>query len=494
MQSAAPTTFTLATEDETTRFGQVLAQSLTPGDVVLLEGSIGAGKTHLARAVIRALTHPAEEVPSPTFTLVQTYDTRAGALWHADLYRLSHPDEVWELGLDDAFASAISLIEWPDRLGAQLPGDAIRISLRAAGEGRQATLAAPDRPGLVAMLSAAFPVATRPDLAQAFVEGAGWGDAARSHLAGDASERSYQRLSGQQGSAILMDAPPGRGDPPEAFVSMANHLRGLGLSAPAILAQDLRQGFLLLEDLGDSLYARHLVAHPEDELPLYTVATDVLTHLQGHPPPPGLSDLTAAEWAEAAMLATAWYRLAITGDRGPEDSLRQALTAALAAHADGPRVLILRDYHAENLIWLPERAGLARAGLLDFQLGQMGQPGYDLVSLLQDARRDVSAGTEAAMIERFAAHLAEPDQFGLSYAVLGAQRALRILGIFARLCLVAGKAQYLPLLPRVWAHLQRNLAHPALADLAQACAALLPEPTPDAQQRIAQQCGRFASL
>jgi aminoglycoside/choline kinase family phosphotransferase len=165
------------------------------------------------------------------------------------------------------------------------------------------------------------------------------------------------------------------------------------------------------------------------------------------------------------------------------------LKAALRAHADGPRVLVLRDFHAENLLWLPGRAGLARVGLLDFQLGQLGQPGYDLVSLLQDARRDVAAETEAAMIARFVtATGVMPAAFAAHYAVLGAQRALRILGIFARLCLVAGKPGYVALIPRVWGQLQRNLAHPALADLRAVCDDLLPEPTPDILNRIRSQC------
>ncbi len=157
-------------------------------------------------------------------------------------------------------------------------------------------------------------------------------------------------------------------------------------------------------------------------------------------------------------------------------------------HADGPRVMILRDYHAENLLWLPERDGIRRVGLLDFQLAQMGQPGYDLVSLLQDARRDVTAETEAAMIRRFADAIGATG-FDAAYAALGAQRALRILGIFARLCLRGGKPGYVALIPRVWGQLQRNLAHPALAPLATICDGLLPEPTPEVLDRIGAQCG-----
>jgi N-acetylmuramate 1-kinase len=323
----------------------------------------------------------------------------------------------------------------------------------------------------------------------AFLARFGWAGAERRHLAGDASDRRYERLRLGAATAVLMDNPPGGADDPTAFSAMAHHLRGLGLSAPAILAEDPGLGFLLLEDLGDDLYARLLVADPAREDVLYTAAVDVLLRLQFAPAPDGLANLTAEGWAEAAAFAPEWYGFAATGLRPDTTAFRTALVKVLKAHADGPRVLILRDYHAENLLWLPGRNGLARVGLLDFQLGQMGQPGYDLVSLLQDARRDVSAGTEAAMTARFAAATGtDPQRFQAQYAALGAQRALRILGIFARLCLVAGKPQYLPLIPRVWGHLQRNLAHPALAELRMICDAILPAPTPELLQKIASQC------
>jgi aminoglycoside/choline kinase family phosphotransferase len=166
-----------------------------------------------------------------------------------------------------------------------------------------------------------------------------------------------------------------------------------------------------------------------------------------------------------------------------------ALAEALSRHADGPRVLILRDYHAENLLWLADRQGLAAVGLLDFQLAQLGQPGYDLVSLTQDARRDVAPGTEAAMLRHFAGRTGRP-MAGLkaAQAVLGAQRALRILGVFARLARSDGKTAYLSLMPRVWGQLQANLARPELAGLSRHLAPLLPPPTPAVLDRIRAAC------
>ena len=335
-------------------------------------------------------------------------------------------------------------------------------------------------------------MADRTALSQQFLQQAGWGAAERRFLAGDASDRSYDRLTRPGQTAVLMNAPPGMGDNPAVFLKIAAHLSKLGLSAPLCLAQDLNHGFLLLEDLGDGIYAQIVAETPSIEPILYTAAADALLHIQSHNSPTHLPNLTARDWAEAACFALDWYRFAITGDHVDPQPMRDILTDLIHRYADGPRVMILRDFHAENLLWLPDRVGLARVGLLDFQMAQMGQPGYDLVSMLQDARRDVSRETETAVLHHFiAATGVAPVDFANAYAVLGAQRALRILGIFARLCLVAGKSNYLALIPRVWQQLERNISTPALAPLAQICARLLPKPSPEALARIGAQCGHF---
>ncbi len=329
----------------------------------------------------------------------------------------------------------------------------------------------------------------RHTLSQMFLDGVGWGRANRQFLAGDASDRSYDRLWRGAETAVLMDAPPGKGDDPASFIAIADHLSSIGLSAPRILARDLTNGFLLIEDLGDDLLARLTVQNPELESQLYVGAVDVLIQLQTHPAPPGLPDQTAQDWAIAAGFCLDWYAYAATGARPDNSAFVAAMTDALRAYADGPRVMILRDYHAENLLFMPARSGVARIGLLDFQLAQMGQPGYDLVSLLQDARRDVPLQIQSEMINHFTTTRGlDGTAFDVAYAVLGAQRALRILGVFARLCLVAGKTGYLDLLPRVWKQLQSNLAHPALEELRNICLAQLPVPMPDILDRIAKQC------
>lgn len=333
----------------------------------------------------------------------------------------------------------------------------------------------------------------RKALSDAFVARAGWADAERGFLAGDASPRSYDRLRRGAQTAVLMNAPPERGEDVRPFVTMARHLLGLGLSAPRILAEDPANGFLLLEDLGDTLYARLLERDPAPEEQIYAAAIEVLATLQAAPPPPGLPDHTPGFMAEAAGLSLVWYARAVTGQPQDPAPLVAAMAQAMAAHCTAKPVLVLRDYHAENLLWLPDRRGLARVGLLDFQMGSMGQPEYDLISLLQDARRDVPRDLADRMIGHFAALTgADPVRTATACAVLGAQRALRILGGFTRLSLHFGKPGYVRLIPRVWAHLQHDLAHPALAGVR--AAAQLPEPTPEALQRITELCGTVPIL
>lgn len=322
----------------------------------------------------------------------------------------------------------------------------------------------------------------RSALIDAFLSTSGWGAATRIPLAGDASNRRYMRLTQPDGArAVLMDAPPDRGEDVRPFTAIARHLRRLGLSAPAILAEETHTGLLLLEDLGDALYARTLAQTPAMEPELYRAATDLLVELHRHAPPEGLAPYSPPLMADLGTLALDWYR-----DGGPTSKhtpLRREFQATLETHLaalpETDSVLIQRDCHAENLIWLPDRTGVARVGLLDFQDAMRGHRAYDLVSLLQDARRDVSPATATAMLKHYIATTgADADAFSTAFHWLGAQRNLRILGVFARLCLRDGKPHYVDLIPRVWAHLQTDLRHPALAHLATLIAEALPPPTP----------------
>lgn len=328
----------------------------------------------------------------------------------------------------------------------------------------------------------------RQRLADRFLAGTAWAGWTRADLAGDASNRRYERLTdpGTGHSAVLMDAPPEAGEDTRPFLRIARYLLDLGLSAPRILAEDSDTGFLLLEDLGDGLFARVIPGDPGLEPTLYATATDLLTGLHRAPPPP-VPAYDTALMTDLAGTALSKYRAGIEGARDPALEARFAalFRPLLDTHAPERPVLILRDYHAENLLWLPGRDGVARVGLLDFQDAMLGHPAYDLVSLLQDARRDVPPGIEAEMLARYTTAAGmDPARFAADYAVIGAQRNLRILGIFARLSLENGKPHYIDLIPRVWDLLQRDLAHPALAAVAGFLAENLPAPTPARLNRL----------
>jgi aminoglycoside/choline kinase family phosphotransferase len=315
----------------------------------------------------------------------------------------------------------------------------------------------------------------RDAIVAAFAARAGWGDADRLPLAGDASNRRYLRLRRGAETAVLMDAPPERGEDVRPFVKIARHLCALGLSAPAILAAQETDGLLLLEDLGDGLFARLAPADPGIETALYLAAAEALAAIQGAAPPTGLTRFTPDVMADLARLVFDWYA-PLTPPSDAED-MTARLRDTLARTAPEPTVLSLRDFHAENLLWLPERAGPARVGLLDFQDAVVAHPAYDLVSLLNDARRDVAEVTRAATMRRFldlTGHAEAP--FAAASAALSVQRNLRILGVFARLAGRDGKTGYLRFLPRVWRLLLRDLDHPALGEVRDAALRLLPPP------------------
>ncbi|GMG82912.1 phosphotransferase [Paralimibaculum aggregatum] len=330
-----------------------------------------------------------------------------------------------------------------------------------------------------------------------FLDRAGWGAAALAPLAGDASARRYLRLAMGADRAVLMDAPPAAGEDIRPFAAVTGWLRAAGLSAPEILAADAEAGLLLLEDLGDALLARVAAAESAAEPALYAAAVDLLAAALPTPPD-SLAPYDMAVLQREAGLALDWYLAA--GDVPPARDMRaeyeELLAEALATVAGARDTLVLRDYHAENLIWLPDRAGPARVGLLDYQDALAGHAAYDLVSLLEDARRDTAPELQAAMRARYLD--ARPDldreSFAAAYAALGAQRNLKIVGIFARLCLRDGKPRYLELIPRVWRHLARDLSHPALAPLADWVARRLPPPEPARLARLAALEGARADV
>ncbi len=303
-----------------------------------------------------------------------------------------------------------------------------------------------------------------PAAAPAFLADAGWGDAAIVPLAGDASFRRYFRVLDGGRRAVLMDAPPPHEDP-RPFIAIAEHLLADGFAAPQILARDLEQGLVLIEDFGDLRVKEHLDADPAEELATYARAIDLLADLH-RLPAAQVPPYDRAVYQREVGLLTDWYCPAIGLDVDTDAYVR-AWDAVLpiVEQSASPTVTVLRDYHAENIM-LIDRDGSHGLGLLDFQDALAGHPAYDLVSLLQDARRDVPVAVEAAMLAHYKAVAKPPADFDAAYAVLGAQRNAKIIGIFTRLWKRDGKPRYLSYLPRMWGLLERDLAHPALAPVA----------------------------
>ncbi len=306
-----------------------------------------------------------------------------------------------------------------------------------------------------------------------FLSRHGYGDWQIKQIAGDASFRTYDRISNNGHTHILMDAPPPQEDV-RPFMAMTRHLTGLGYSAPRLLGHDIDHGFLLLEDLGDDRYSGLIANTPALEVPLYETAIDLLIDLQEKPVPQSLTiegaqQHTLAPYDQSVLarevsLLTDWYMPAIGLDAPDNHAALQAAFKPLFDQVATPTTLVLRDYHSDNLMWLPDRSGHSRVGLLDYQDALIGHPAYDLMSLLEDARRDVSPELEVAMINRYLAkktHLNRQD-FLSHYHILAAGRNAKIIGIFTRLYVRDNKPAYLDLIPRVWGLLERNLAHPAL--------------------------------
>jgi tRNA threonylcarbamoyl adenosine modification protein YjeE len=495
----------LADETATAQLMADLALLIGPGDLITLSGDLGAGKTAAARAMIRYLAgDPELEVPSPTFTLAQSYDLPPFPLIHADLYRISDASELEEIGLSPLPEATVVLMEWPERAGDALPADRIDIAFRHdAARSESARIAAIKGVG-----KAAAQVARLEALRQ-FLTEAGHGESRRERMAGDASIRSYARLYRGERAFILMNSPK-RPDGPaiydgksysaavhlaedvRPFVAIAGGLRARGFSAPKIHDADLEQGFLITEDFGhDGVIEGD---PPRPIIARYEAATDLLARLHGEevasvlPLAPHVTYRIPSFDVDAMLteirLMLEWY----LPDRGaePSEALRAEFVAMWRALLEEPlaagRTWVLRDYHSPNLLWLSAREGMARVGILDFQDAVMGPPAYDVVSLLQDARIDVAEEIERTLFNRYiearmtAEHGFDASEFAAHYAIMSAQRNTRLLGTFARLNRRDGKPHYLKHQPRIWTYLNRALAHAALAPLRAWYAAHVPPP------------------
>jgi tRNA threonylcarbamoyl adenosine modification protein YjeE len=507
---SSPTTFflaALANETATAHLMADLALLIGPGDVITLSGDLGAGKTAAARALIRYFAEDDTlEVPSPTFTLAQGYELPAFPLVHADLYRVNNASELEEIGLSPLPDGAVALIEWPERAPGALPQDRIDIAFH-----HRPALGSTARSVEITGYGKAAAQVARLKALREFLDGAGFAEAKRQRMPGDASIRSYARLIRDAGSFILMNFPR-RPDGPalydgksysaavhlaedvKPFVAIANSLRQHGFSSPAIRHADLDSGFLITEDFGTAGFVEGDPPQPVAER--YEAATDMLAALHRETLPdtvllaPQLNYPIPTFDIEALLveigLMLEWY----LPDRGVQASeeMRTEFAAMWRSLLERPvasgKTWVLRDFHSPNLIWLGERAGIAQVGVIDFQDAVLGPAAYDLVSLLQDARIDVPEALELALLTRYIkARLGsdesfDPAAFAEHYAIMSAQRNTRLLGTFARLNRRDGKPQYLRHQPRIWTYLGRSLAHPALAPVRQWYAANVPPPVP----------------
>lgn len=484
----------LADEAATGRAAARLAAELKAGDLVTLSGDLGAGKTTFARALIRALVGDATaEVPSPTYTLLQSYAGPHFSIVHADLYRIAHPSELAELGWEEAAENALVLVEWAERAGEVLAEDRLDARLEIvgpAGRGRRLTLAG----------HGSFkPRLARARAIQALLEQAGFDGAKRDYMLGDASVRAYECLTHPETGrrAILMIAPRRPDGPPirlgkpysalahlaesiDAFVALAGGLRQQGFSAPEIYAADFVEGLVILEHLGSEGVTDENGPIPER----YLAAVEALVELHTRNLPAELPidgqrlhrlpryDIEALT-IETELLLDWFYPYA--AKRSPNAAARLSFidgwVAALDPVISGEKTWVLRDYHSPNLIWLADRQGHRRVGIIDFQDALIGHPAYDLASLALDARVTVPESLELQLFTHYiwSRRQRQPDfdaaGFAAAYAILGAQRASKILGIFVRLDRRDGKPAYLKHLPRIETYLRRCLAHPALAKL-----------------------------
>ena len=479
----------LPDEAATVLLGDDLAAALRPGDAVALHGDLGAGKTSLARAILRALAGDrALEVPSPTFTLVQHYDGRCPAS-HFDLYRLAAPDELDELGFDEALAGGVALVEWPERAGDRLPPDATHVHMAEQGGGRFARITA--QGDALSRLRRSFAI-------RDFLEGSGWGGGWRKFLQGDASTRAYETVE-RDGDAtrILMNAPRRPDGPPirdgkpysqiarlaesvTPFVALAKALRQAGFAAPDIYAADLDSGLLLIEHLGTEGLVDGAGAPVAER---YIAAAGVLAELHAvpwnplMPVAPGIDHRVPTYDGEAMTIETEllidWYLPHVRGVPATQAERQAYADAWRGAFADlvrSEKSLVLRDYHSPNLIWRPERTGRDRIGLIDFQDALIGPAAYDVASLAMDARVTILPGLEQAIVEAYCTareRVGNFDRAGFerAYAITAAQRNSKILGIFVRLNDRDGKPQYLKHLPRIRDYVGRAMRHPALAEL-----------------------------
>jgi tRNA threonylcarbamoyl adenosine modification protein YjeE len=488
-----PITISLSGEKDTIRLGEDLALALKPGDCLALIGDLGAGKSTLARAFIRAMAdEPDLEVPSPTFTIIQTYTTRIPVA-HLDLYRLSDVSELDELGIDEMLEDGICLIEWPDIAAEVLPpAQTITLQLTHSGEGRVAVIEAPAQQK--ARLDRVFAI-------REFLAKNGRGDATRRFLSGDASTRAYETISTDGSDLILMDwRRPMRGaivadgktyaeivhlaQDACSFVAIGDYLRNSGFCAPEILAADIDQGILLLENLGREGVLTADGTPIEDRY-LQSVACLAALHQTPRPallPMRDGSTYDIPPFDRQAMkievsLLVEWYlphkrgKALTDGEKQDYYAIWDGLIDALAGCEAG---LLLRDFHSPNILWQAQNNGIRQVGLIDFQDAMIGPTAYDLASIVQDARVTIPLELQTRLMSHYlnsrkATPAFDEAAFLKAFAIMSAQRNCKLAGIWVRLLERDKKPGYMKHMPRTFRYLADALSHPELAPLREWC-------------------------
>lgn len=490
----APISLFLEDEAATSRLGEDLALALKPGDCLTLSGDLGAGKSSLARALIRAIADDSGlEVPSPTFTLVQSYDTRI-PISHFDLYRLADGSELEELGFDEALQNGICLVEWPEMASHEMPEDRIVLTLEHEGKGRRATITAPGKKAERIQRVLAI---------RSFLDGIGYADTRRRFLTGDASLRAYEAVySAGADRKILMDWPPLPEGPPVLdgkpypkvahlaenaypFVAIADALRERGFATPEIYAVDYPQGILLIEDLGTEGV---LDAAGQPIAERYRESVACLAELHGMQIPQDIRvnkdhvhhipdfDRTAMKM-EARLLLDwhlPWKRDGSPATAAERDEYLAIWDTLIDQLADSEKNLLLRDFHSPNIIWRGDRQGVQKVGLIDFQDAMIGPASYDLASIAQDARVTIKPPLFTELMDgyleiRRSQGGFDQASFLKSWAIMSAQRNCKLAGLWVRLLQRDGKPGYLKHMPRTLAYLRVALEHEALAPLREWC-------------------------
>lgn len=486
-------TFDISEFDAMRELAEALALALRPGDVLAVSGDLGTGKTTLLRALIQTFADQSVlEVPSPTYTLMQSYgEGLRFPLHHVDLYRLKSAGELEELGLDEALEQGALLVEWPERAGKTLPEARIDLHLALTEDTRTAAIGSGDE-GIVTRLKRLCAV-------KSFLQASPAQAARRRFLQGDASPRAYERLALKDGGTLVLlnaQAQPDRSvgehrlnymkithlapnDAIAPILAIGAELRKRGFTVPRHLHYDIENSLLLQEDLGNVFIAEN--GAPISER--YETAVDALVHLHAQDWPEVAQGPAGTRHAipvysreafqtEAKLFLEFFLPLMQEGGRTEAGAeFRAAFDALFDILLHAPTSWTLFDFHSPNAMWLNEREGIARIGIIDFQDTRRGPEAYDLVSLTQDARVSVPSDLEQALLQRYIQKRKslgedfDADSLLPYYAICGAQRATRILGVFARLAYQDAKPHYLKHIPRVSDYLDRCLKHPVTLPL-----------------------------